>query len=339
MTIKDVAARAGVSVSTVSRVLNNRPDVSASARARVLEAVRELRFVPNNAARDLVTPQLTSIGLVVRGAENPFYTPIIHAVEEACDVAGYTMVLHQIPVDAPETEEAALAVRSKRLKGVIFLGGRFDYTEAQAESVGVPFVCCTNTNDFGDLPKDSFSSVSIDDIQVGRDATRALIEQGHRNIAIVLDSVRDRSISELRFSGYRQALEEAGITPDDDLVVQTVSFTMEASYRSVARLLERRRDFTGIFCVADTLAIAAHRAIHDAGLNVPHDVSLVAVDGLEISRYTIPALTTFCQPQEILGRRAVEILVNVLDHGAGHVHERLPTTLRRGGTLAPARAT
>lgn len=338
MTIKDVAAYCGVAVSTVSRVLNNHPDVSEATRSKVLKAVRELHYVPNDTARDLVSRPVDSIGVVVRGAENPFYTPIIHAIEAACDAAGYTMVLHQIPVGADEIEAAAGLVRSKRLKGLVFLGGRYDYTQEDGTSVGVPFVCCTNTNEFGDLPKDSFSSVSISDITVGYNATRELIARGHRKIAMLMDRVDDRSISQLRFDGYCQALAEAGIPFDEGLVVQAIDFTMEAAYRTTAELLARRPDVTAIFAVADTMAIAAMKAIHNAGLAVPEDVSLVAVDGIEMSSYTIPTLTTYAQPQEDLGREAVATLIDVLDGAGRHRHVRLDARLRDGETLIRARA-
>ena len=123
MTIKDVAEHSGVSVSTVSRVLNDHPDVSDVVRSRVMEAVRELHYVPNNSARDLVRPQSDAIGLVVRGVGNPFFTAVIRAIEQAGGQAGYTMVLHQIPSGEDELLAAASLARSKKLRGLILLGG------------------------------------------------------------------------------------------------------------------------------------------------------------------------------------------------------------------------
>ncbi len=337
MTIKDVAAHAGVAVSTVSRVLNNHPDVSAATRTKVMEAIRKLNYVPNNTARDLVAPQTDSIGVVVRGAENPFYTPIIHAIESVCEANGYTMVLHQIPVGAAEVVAAAELVRSKRLRGVILLGGRFDYTKEEGTSIGVPFVCCTNTNEFGDLTKDSFSSVSIDDIAEGKRATRMLVDHGHTKIALVIDSESDHSISQLRLDGYCQALQEAGIPFDPDLVVQTIDFTMGAAYEHMSALLDRRQDFTAVFCVADSMAIAVMKALHDHGRRVPEDVSVIAIDGIDMSLYTTPTLTTLCQPQRRLGTEAVEVLLGVLNGTSGNRHIRIDTELRPGGTVAQAR--
>lgn len=332
-TIKDIAAVCNVAVSTVSRVLNNHPDVSADTRAKVLAAVSELHYVPNSSARDLVLPQTDSIGLVVRGAENPFFTPVIRAVERGCEAAGYTMVLHQIPTGADEVTEGAALVQSKRLKGVILLGGRYDYTQGEATALGVPFVCCTYTNHFGDLDRSVFSSVSIDDKSEARRATKALVDQGHTKIAVLLDNRNDRSIAERRFKGYREVLEESGIAVDEDLVMETGDFTMPAAYDAVARLIARRRDFTAIFAIADTMAIAAMKALHDAGMRVPEDCSVIAIDGIEMSNYTIPTLTTLCQPQATLGEEAVRTLVDVLEGRAETRHIRLETTLRPGGTV------
>lgn len=332
-TIKDVAAYCNVAVSTVSRVLNNHADVSEETRAKVLEAVRALHYVPNSSARDLVLPQSDSIGLVVRGAENPFFTPVIRAIERSCEATGYTMVLHQIPVGADEVAEGAALAQSKRLRGLILLGGRYDYTHEEVSSIGVPFVCCTYTNHFGDLDRGAFSSVSIDDKAEARRAVRQLVDNGHSKIAIVLDDRNDHSISERRFKGYREILDEAGIPFDEEFVVETGQFEMADAYRKVSEMLVRRPDVTAIFAIADTLAIATMKALADAGLRVPEDCSVIAIDGIEVSNYTVPTLTTLCQPQATLGEEAVRVLVDVLRNGAENRHIRLETTLRPGGSV------
>ncbi|MBQ9347329.1 MAG: LacI family DNA-binding transcriptional regulator, partial [Oscillibacter sp.] len=206
MTIKDVARRCGVSVSTVSRVLNHHPDVSDAVRARVMEAVRDLHYVPNASARDLVLPASDAIGLVVRGVGNPFFTQVVRAVEQETVRRGLGMVFRQIQTGEDEVDCGAEIARSKRLRGLILLGGCYDYTPERVASLEVPFVCCTYTNSFGTLDRDACSSVSIDDRAEARRAVRALTDLGHRKIAILLDSIRDRSISELRYRGYLEAL-------------------------------------------------------------------------------------------------------------------------------------
>ena len=308
MTIKDVADYCGVSVSTVSRVLNNHPDVREEVRVQVMEAVKTLHYVPNAAARDLVKTTNDSIGLVVRGAGNPFYTPIIRAIEKAVEAAGYELVLHQITTEDDELDDVAQLTRSKRLNGLILLGGRFNYTKEEVKLIDIPFVCCTFANNFGTIDATDFSSVSIGDRAEAYRAVRHLIKQGHRKIAVLTSSTNDRSISELRYNGYLE----------------------------ITRQLSReRQDFTALFAISDTLAIAAMKALHDEGRRVPEDCSVIAIDGIDMSLYTIPTLTTLTQPKEELGTRSVSILTDILSGKGGHMHERLGTVLREGGTVCP----
>ena len=332
MTIRDVAAYSGVSVSTVSRVLNDHPDVSKDVRERVLNAVKDLHYVPNTSARDLVKTAGDSIGVVVRGAENPFFAPVISAIEQAVEDAGYTLSIRQIKAGEDELAAAARLSRAKKLKGLILLGGRFDYTKEDVASIDIPFVCCTFTNDFGTIESDAYSSVSIDDREEARRAVRYLTECGHRRIAILMDSASDRSISELRYKGYLDALAEAGIEPDPDLLIESVEFNMAGAYEKAERFADSGKEFTALFAIADTFAIAAMKAFHDKGLRIPEDCSVLSIDGINMSLYTIPTLTALVQPKEELGREAVKILTDVLAGGA-HRHVRLQTALREGGTV------
>ena len=335
MTIKDIAELCGVSVSTVSRVLNNHPDVSAANRERVMAVVQASHYVPNTSARDLVRSPSDDIGLVVRGVGNPFFTGVIRAIEEACGQAGYTMVLHQIRSGEDELRAGAELARSKRLRGLILLGGRFDYTPELTAPLGIPCVCCTYTNRFGSLPADSYSSVSIDDRQEAYRIVQMLTRQGHHKIAVILDSLEDHSISQLRYQGYCQALEESGIPLDPALVEESVTFDMQAGYTAIENLRARRNDFTAVFVISDAMAVAAMKALHDHGRQVPEDCSVVAIDGIDMSAYTIPTLTTLVQPQEELGRRSVEILVDMIEERGENRHILVDTAIRTGGSVCP----
>lgn len=185
MTIKDIAKLADVSVSTVSRVLNDRPDVSEDSRRRVRAVIEAHRYVPNNSARDLVKIRSDAVGLVVRGVQNPFYTDIIHAIEQKLDASGYTMVMRQIPSGDDEIQCGAVMEKEKRLRGIIFLGGRSDYSPEEVSLLGVPYVCCSYTNSYGMLPPESYSSVSIADEQEAYRAVSELYKNGHRRIAVL----------------------------------------------------------------------------------------------------------------------------------------------------------
>lgn len=317
----------------MSRVLNNHPDVSERIRAKVMAVVDEVHYVPNSSARDLVKTKSDAIGLVVRGVGNPFFTEVIRAIEQSVCAAGYSLVLHQISSGVDELMAGASLARSKKLQGLIFLGGCFDYDPEKTQTLGIPFVCCTYTNSFGSLNKDTYSSVSIDDRREACRAVEELLEKGHRKIAILLDSVRDRSISELRYQGYCQALAEHGIALDEGLVEATGGYEMVDGYEGMNRLMDRRDDFTGVFVIGDAMAIAAMKAMHDRGKRVPEDCSVIAIDGIDMSAYTVPTLTTLVQPKQQLGTEAVRILMDMIEGRAGNRQITLSTTLRFGGSL------
>lgn len=333
MTIKDIAQRCGVSISTVSRVLNNHPNVSMEVRNNVLTAMQEAHYIPNNSARDLVRPISDTIGLVVRGAENHFFDGVVRAVEKASRNAGYTMVMRNIRFNDDELREGAELVRSKRLRGLILLGGQFDYSPDATAMLGVPFVCCTYTNSFGKLRNDDYSSVTIDDREEAERAVEALIQNGHRKIAVLLNSTEDHSISQLRYMGYQSALQKAGVDVDRGLVAEVNSFRMPMAYDCMVELIRQRDDFTAIFAISDSMAMAAIRALHDCGKRVPEDCSVIAIDGIEPSAYMVPTLTTLAQPQEELGQCATKILVDMIEGRGKNCHVRLGTTFRQGESV------
>ena len=337
MTIKDIARMSGVSISTVSRVLNNRPDVSPEVRRRVLAVVEDHNYIPNNSARDLVRTRSDSVGVVVRGAANLFFAEVLKTVTREIDRRGYTTVMRQIGSSEDEIKEGAVLEREKKLRGLLFLGGRFDYTPGEVALLNVPFVCCSYTNCFGSLREENFASVSIDDRAAACRAVEHLIGLGHRRIAVVVPSRNDRSISELRYLGYLAALEGAGLPADPALVEETGgSFEMEDAYTAVERLLQRGTEFTAVFTLSDTMAMAAIKALTDHGRRVPEDCSVVGIDGIPLSAYTIPTLTTLVQPAEEMGRSSVRILLDLVEGTDGPRHILAEPRLRQGASAAPA---
>ncbi|MBQ9662293.1 MAG: LacI family DNA-binding transcriptional regulator [Oscillospiraceae bacterium] len=334
MTIKDVAKSCGVSVSTVSRVLNQHPDVSEEVRQRVLDEVERCGYIPNNSARDLVKSRSDAIGVVVRGTGNLFFSAVLKTVSEEIERYGYTMVLHYIGSDADEVKAGAILEREKKLQGLLFLGGRFDYTPSELSVIGIPFVCCSYTNYFGNLDEKDYSSVSIDDYATAYNAVTELIRRGHRRIAAVVPSKDDRSISELRYRGFLAALKDSGLEADESLIEETGGcFEMPDTYEGVCRLLDRTKDFTALFLLSDTTAMAAMKALEDRGRRIPQDVSVIAIDGLNVSEYAIPTLTTMIQPAEEMGRESVRILMNMLKDPSYTGHRLLAAPLREGASV------
>lgn len=332
MTIKDIARLSGVSITTVSRVLNNRPDVSAESRRRVEAVIASTNYIPNNSARELVRTSSDNIGLVVRGVSNPFYTDIIQAIESAVTDAGFTLVMQQINSGLDEIAHGAIMQREKRLRGLILLGGRFDYTPEDLASITVPLVCCSYTNRYGTLTEGNYSSVSIADESTAYEAVQHLIAQGHTRIAALISDTDDRSISQLRYEGYMKALREAGLS--SGTLLSTGSYDIRSAYETMKAALERGEDdFTAVFAISDTMAIGAMRALRDAGRRVPEDCSFIAIDGLELSAYMEPPLTTLCQPMTEMGRESVRQLLALMNGETVHRQCILPTTLRVGRSV------
>ncbi len=333
MTIKDIARLCGVSISTVSRVLNDRPDVSEENRRRVLAVVERTNYIPNNSARDLVKTKSDAVGLVVRGVANPFYTHIIRAIEQKLNENGLTMVVQQINTDDDEVKCGAMMERDKRLRGIIFLGGRSDYSPAELAALNVPFVCCSYANHYGSLDSTDYSSVSIADEKEAYHAVRELYDNGHRRIAALVSCVDDRAISQLRYQGYCQALQDCGLELDKELVISAGSYDIYDAYRAMEQKLSEDVKFTAVFAIADNMAIGAMRALREAGRKVPQDCSMIAIDGLEVSAYIDPPLATLCQPMEEMGRRSVEILLELMEGTGTNRQETLPTTYRAGASV------
>jgi len=332
--IKDIARHCGVAVSTVSRVLNDHPDVSEETRKKVQKAVDELHYIPNNSARNLVKTTSDTIALLVKGVNNPFFSRLIKVIEREITTRGYTLELHQMDTSEDELRIGAQLTNERKLIGILFLGGRFNYTPEEIALINVPFVLCTYTNTFGSLDPSTYSSVAIDDRQAARFAVDKLFSLGHRKIAILADDRADKSISELRFQGYKDALAAHGVAFDSDLVACTGSFSdMRAIYAATKELLSRGRSFTAIFAIADLMAIAAIKALSDSGLRVPDDCSIIAIDGLDLSEYLVPTLTTLVQPVEEIGVACAGTIIQLVEGSSENRQFAFETILREGGSV------
>ncbi len=333
MTIKDIARLAGVSVSTVSRVLNDHPDVSKSAKEKVLAIVSEYNYIPNTSARELVKTSSDNIGVVVRGMSNPFYTQIITEIGSMIEKAGYTMVLQQIGISDDEIHTAATMERDKKLLGLIFLGGQLNYTKEQVCCINVPFVCCTFNNQYGNLDEEAYSSVCIDDNQAAYDAVQYLYKEGHRKIAVLLSGPEDGSVSQVRFEGYVRALRDFGIQLDEKLIIPIHSYNIADAYEGMNIWLKQGLSFDAVFAISDNMAMGAMKALRENGKSIPQDVAVIAIDGIEASEYMNPVLSTLCQPMAEMGKEAVKQMVGIIKGKTKHRHILLQTKLRTGESL------
>lgn len=333
LTISDIARYAGVGVSTVSRVLNNHPDVSPKTRRKVMEVIEKHSYVPNNSARNLKRESLKAVGVIVKGFTNPFFTQMLDIVQSELDEQRYLMLLHQVDPDQNEIDAAISLFKEKKPRALIFMGGNFQQRRDKLAMLDVPFVMATITINT-DVDRSSFSSVTIDDYAEAYSAIDRVCKAGHRNVAAVGFAFDDKSVSRLRISGFRQALRDNGCDDGDDRITYAGEFSMEAGYHAAARLL-RQTSFTCLFCISDMLAIGAIRAIHDAGYRIPEDISVIGFDGINAGRYSIPSLATVKQPDEEMAHESVKILMNYLRKGTPHEHKIFKAEFLEGESFKP----
>ena len=317
ITIKDIARELDLSVNTVSRALNSKPDVSRQTRARVLETARRLHYVPNTIARSLVTSRTATLGLVVTDVVNPFYSRVIRGVEETARQLGYTIILVNSN-ESDEDEKAALrALRSKRVDGMLIspVQASYDHLAALQED-GVPLVLINRH--FDELDTDYV----INDNRLGAYlAVSHLVRLGHRAIACISGPKQISSVRE-RMHGYRQALEESAIPAEQQCVLHT-TLTLEGGYQATSRLLQSYPGLTAIFAYSDLLAIGALKAIREAGRRIPDDLALVGYDDIEVSSFLEVPLTTIHQPAREMGRQAVEVLQHIIQVGGTEQHQHI----------------
>lgn len=325
MTIKDLAAKTGYAVGTVSRVLNNHPNVSEKARTAILAAVEESGFELNANAKQLKQSHATTILVILKGSGNILFAEMLEVIQTALHDARYPLHVDYLHGADNEVRRAKKLIREKNALGVIFLGGNLENFRADFKDLGVPAVLVTNSAE--SLGFDSLSSVYIDDREAARHAVENLISLGHKNIAVIGGHRRYSDISRMRWEGVLEALAAHGLSIDPELDYTTVYFSPEGGYQGTMELLRRGRPFTALFTMSDLMAIGAFRALKDQKLAVPGDVSVIGFDGLPVGEYLIPRLTTVDQPTEAMARRGLELLLDAVENGAGAKHEAVPFTL------------
>jgi DNA-binding LacI/PurR family transcriptional regulator len=333
---RDVAALAGVSTTTVSFVLNDRAEarISPATRARVLAAAAQLGYRPHAAARGLAGGQSHTIGLVLRQspeqvAEDALLAETLRGLSTAARSRGYRVLVE--PFGDHDGDYGDL-VRSHRADGLVVSGPRVDDDELRTLAAsGAPIVLQ------GSLAGVDLPSVDVDNVAAARMAVRHLVELGHRRIALVTNAPLSYTAARDRLTGYRLALRDAGIEPDDRLVA-VADFNAASGRIAMARLLEAN-GLTAAFVASDVVALGAMAAIREAGLRVPDDISIVGFDDVPLAAYFDPPLTTVRLPAHDLGRAVGSAL---LDRIAGRLVEArtvLPTELVvRSSTAPPGRA-
>ena len=325
MTIKDISAQTGYSVGTISRVLNNQPNVSQKARETILRAADECGFRLNVNAKQLKQQQSNSILVLVKGTHNKVFALLVESIQDRIAETRYSLVVDYMDETENEVLRALQLCREKKPLGILFLGGNRDNFLADFERITMP--CVLVTNDASQFPFPNLSSVSSDDKLAGRMAIEHLISLGHRNIAIIAGDHTHSDIGRLRYEGAMEAFREHGISFDPETDCETVRYTCPDGYKAARQLLERSRGFTAIFAMSDVMAVGAIRGLRDEGKRVPEDISVVGFDGLELGEFTIPRLASVSQNLKELADRSFRMLLNNIESNSAAQYEVLPVSL------------
>jgi LacI family transcriptional regulator len=334
-TIRAIAQRAGTSVSTVSRVLNHRPDVSAEMRARVLDVIAEADYTVNDAARALTTRRTMMLGLLIGRLSSSYSGQLLRGVCGAAEEHGYNVVLYTMGDQPAQEERSIRALLHGQIDGLLLvLPGGMGSAIAQLRARQRPFVIIDHREAEPWGP-----SVGCTDRAGADEGTRYLLGLGHRAIAAITGPA-DWQVSQERLAGYRDALAEAGMELDDRLVREG-SFGQRSGFTATRALLAAVPELTAIFAFNDTMAIGAMDALKDAGLRVPRHVSVLGFGDFPEAAATHPTLTTVRQPTLEIGRHAVGLLMRQINNvPGGHEPVDLPTSLvqRESCGLPPATA-
>ena len=332
-TIKDIAQKAGVSVTTVSRVLNKRPDVNQATREKVERVMEECHFVGNANARGLKQTDSENVAIILRGRENPFLNSLAEAVLLYTHDHEASFLVEYVDETADEFQTAVRLHHEKRVTGCIFLGGRIDERARVLEGIDMPMVFATISAEKANLPR--AGSVFIDNRMMGRLAMQTLIDAGHTKIAIFGGARQSDDGFGQRYQGAMEALEKAGIPFDGERYVDT-RFSLRGAYDTARGFFAMKPDTTAVFAMSDTVAMGVIRALADVGRRVPQDVSVVGYDGIEMGKYFLPRLTTVEQPINDIARESVAMLMGMLEKGEEPRHVVVPASLITRESVGPA---
>ncbi len=308
-TMKDVAELVGVSVQTVSAVVNDKPGITDETRRRVQQAIAELGYHPYSIARSLRTRRTRTIALIVSDIANPSFSTMASAAEDYAHEFGYSLMVYNTHDDVQREENYFRTITQRWIDGVLFVSAEDQLTALEVfQTASIPFVAIDRIPAHYHGP-----SVTLDNLKAGRIAAEHLLDLGHRHIAHITGPLRLRLARE-RAEGFTQAVESRGAIP---LIcpAEGENWSCESGYRAMLNILQDRPGPTAIFAANDRMAIGAIQAIYEAGLRVPDDISVIGLDDIEVAAYQVPPLTTVRQFFVEIGTLAVRLLLEIIETG------------------------
>ncbi|MGB9098506.1 LacI family DNA-binding transcriptional regulator [Erwinia sp.] len=306
MSIQKIARLAGVSVATVSRVLNNSDSVKDANREKVLKAIKESNYQPNLLARQLRTARSSMILVMVSDISNPFCADVVKGIEEQAEANGYRILLCNSGSNIERSRSSLQLLAGKMVDGIITMDAFSKLPELTQLINTTPWVQCAEYADAGDI-----SCVGISDAEASQEVVRYLVGKNHQRIALINHDLSYK-YAQLRQKGYLDQLGQSQRS------WQAISYASELSFsagkQAMETLLAGEEHPDAVFAVSDVLAAGAISAIHQAGLRVPEDIAVVGFDGTELAEIVSPQLTTIAQPSRDIGRQALNLLLKKIDN-------------------------
>jgi DNA-binding LacI/PurR family transcriptional regulator len=307
VTIKDVARRAGVNHSTVSRALQASPLISQETTRRVRQAALELGYQPSAAARSLKTRSTQVLGVVVSNIDDPFFGEVLQGIEDTAQSKGYSLFIAASQHDQDRQQVIVRAMREHRVDGLIICSTSFGAVQnKQFSDNGIPIVVINNQ-----AAEDYKYSIYHDDADGSAQVTRYLLNLGHTRIAYLGNSLSGRTTLD-RLAGFQQAMRAAGQVIPDEYILRVSGANPEQGMAAMDHLLVLPTPPTALVCYNDMLAIGVIRGLQQAGYKVPGDFSVTGFDNIVYSAYTNPPLTTFDQPKRFIGTEAARLILGLL---------------------------
>ncbi len=308
ITIYDVAREAGVSMATVSRVVNNNPNVKPQTRKKVFEAIERLGYRPNAVARGLASKKTTTVGVVIPDISNSVFAEVARGIEDIANMYHYNIILCNADKKKDKEIRVINTLLEKQVDGLLFMGGAITEEHLHAfKTSSVPIVLCATTDENQEMP-----SVDIDHEEAAYDAVKLLLEYGHTKIGMISGTLQDPSNGYARYQGYRRAMEDAGIKVRDDYV-RIGNYKYDAGLETTKYFIGLKDRPTALFVANDEMAIGAIHTIQDSGLSVPDDMSVISVDNVRIAEMVRPQLTTVAQPMYDIGAVSMRLLTKLMN--------------------------
>lgn len=307
ITIKDIAKKANVSATTVSRVINNKPDVSESTKKKIQKLIKENNYKPNDIARGLVLKKTKTIGLIVPDISNPFFPEIIKGVEHETKDAGYSVIICDTDNQIKQEKSSIDLLLSKQVDGIIMSLSNDSVRDLKSLKESKLSIVQLDRN----IPELSYPMVSVDNKLSAYKATKHLIALGHTEIGHVTGELHTKPAQD-RLEGYKKALKDSNLSCNKDLIIEG-KYSKKSGYEAMVKMIKNKMP-TAVFFANDLMALGAYEALDEYNIKIPDDISIIGHDDIDVSSLIQPKLTTMRQPKNELGKIAAEILIGLIEN-------------------------